>query len=573
MSPLDVLVVEDNLETVEKIAGELRRVGFDASIHRPADLSAFLKALEHNLDLVVTDYVGNMLSAAQVLDHLRMRPLSVPVVIIGDHIGERAVAACIRQGAADYLPCDQIDQLGDVVRRALDTYMQSIGALKQTEETRQQVESAENEQRLMVEALRETAAAFASAPDREEVMKRLLSTIARIVPNDSARVLLIEGDMVEVVAQWHAGPIILAPALRQHFSLQTANFQEMLATGMPLVIPNTDQYPGWEQHAEIMWARSYSGAPIRTHGRVIGFVNVLSATRGAYGHEHGERLQAFADQVAIALENVYLYDEVRRYASELERRVDERTAELAIANERLKELDRLKSKFIADISHELRTPITSLNMGLFLMERDTVERRDKHLASMKVEMERLMNLTSSVLDLARMDLIQDNPVLDSIDLNLLIWQVIRIHRIHAEANNLQLIFDPEPELPLITADQNQIQQVVGNLLMNSVSYTLSGEIYIATQYDKSRNGAWVYVRDTGIGIEQQDLPHVFERFYRGRQVGQSNLPGTGLGLSIAKDIVTAHQGKIDIESVPGQGTSVRIWLPLSPPAAPAQTRS
>src|SRR5438128_1492724 len=138
MSPLDVLVVEDNLETVEKIAGELRRVGFDASIHRPADLSAFLRALEHNLDLVITDYAGNMLSAAQVLDHLRTRTLSVPVVIIGDHIGERAVAACIRQGAADYLPCDQIDQLGDVVRRTLETYKQSIGALKRTEEARQQ---------------------------------------------------------------------------------------------------------------------------------------------------------------------------------------------------------------------------------------------------------------------------------------------------------------------------------------------------------------------------------------------------------------------------------------------------
>jgi signal transduction histidine kinase len=118
---------------------------------------------------------------------------------------------------------------------------------------------------------------------------------------------------------------------------------------------------------------------------------------------------------------------------------------------------------------------------------------------------------------------------------------------------------PGDNLPFIFGEQNQIARVLTNLISNAIRYTAQGSVVVSTY--ESNAGAWVEVRDTGMGIDEADFPHLFERFYRGQKVSQSKIMGSGLGLAIVKEIVELHDGKIDWESVNGEGSTFRVWFP------------
>jgi GAF domain-containing protein len=128
------------------------------------------------------------------------------------------------------------------------------------------------------------------------------------------------------------------------------NLRHMLDTGQPAIIVDTQQYPGWVETPDTHWIRSNVGAPIQIKGQVIGFITLDNNTPGFFTLSHAERLQAFAQQAGLAIENAQLYASIRQHAEELEQRVVERTRELAEANARLQELDRLKDQFISNVS-------------------------------------------------------------------------------------------------------------------------------------------------------------------------------------------------------------------------------
>jgi signal transduction histidine kinase len=122
----------------------------------------------------------------------------------------------------------------------------------------------------------------------------------------------------------------------------------------------------------------------------------------------------------------------------------------------------------------------------------------------------------------------------------------------------------DTSLPLAIADSNQLEQVLTNLIVNALNYTIRGGAVKIRAGEGSLNdqdGVWVRVSDNGPGISITDLPHLFDRFYRGEAAIESGAPGTGLGLAICKEIIERHQGKIEVESEPGGGASFTIWLP------------
>ncbi|MCI0394980.1 MAG: ATP-binding protein, partial [Chloroflexi bacterium] len=131
-------------------------------------------------------------------------------------------------------------------------------------------------------------------------------------------------------------------------------------------------------------------------------------------------------------------------------------------------------------------------------------------------------------------------------------------------------FEPAAGLPPIWGARNHLAQVITNLLANAVNYTPEGSILVRTLANADTAEAGFEVADTGIGIEPEDLPHLFDRFYRGRRTGQSDIPGTGLGLAIAKEIVDLHLGRIEIEKRDSQGTIFRVWLPMQSKIAPGK---
>jgi PAS domain S-box-containing protein len=225
-----------------------------------------------------------------------------------------------------------------------------------------------------------------------------------------------------------------------------------------------------------------------------------------------------------------------------------------------KELERLKDQFILEVSHELRTPVT--NMGLFaeLLERGKPEKKDEYMHVLKTQISQLMRMIEDILDLSRLEVGKlKRTTFTDLDLNLLIEQVVAAHCPLAEEGGLELRFDPAENLPFVYGDQNQIARVLTNLLSNAIRYTVEGFVVVSTY--ESNAGVWVEVRDTGMGIDEADFPHLFERFYRGQKVSQSKIMGSGLGLAIVKEIVELHDGQIDWESASGEGSTFRVWFP------------
>jgi PAS domain S-box-containing protein len=229
---------------------------------------------------------------------------------------------------------------------------------------------------------------------------------------------------------------------------------------------------------------------------------------------------------------------------------------------RQKELDVMKDIFISDVSHELRTPITNISLYVELLESATAERRPRYLNVVKEQSQVLTKLVEDILDLSRLTSANARPVLFTpSDLNLLIDQVVTAHLPLAEAGGLSLIFNPAQNLPKVPVEQNQFARLITNLVSNAIRYTPTGKVEISTECFNGRIS--IKVADTGIGIEPDDLPHIFERFFRGTNVRQSEIHGTGLGLAIVKEIVDFHGGSIEVHSQRGQGSSFQVWLPVT----------
>lgn len=230
---------------------------------------------------------------------------------------------------------------------------------------------------------------------------------------------------------------------------------------------------------------------------------------------------------------------------------------------RNKQLDRLKDRLIFDVSHELRTPVTNLNLYIELLENGRPEKRADYLSVLKSESSRLIELIESTLDLSRLDMWKSKKIkFSAVDFNFLTEQVVDAHTPLAESTGLALEFYPGRDIPPIRGEPNQLARLITNLVSNSIRYTLEGRINVYT----FREGDLVClkVQDTGIGIEPEDLPHLFDRFYRGRQVSQSKITGTGLGLAIVKEIVEIHEGEIDVKSHVGEGSVFYVRLPIDP---------
>jgi signal transduction histidine kinase len=248
---------------------------------------------------------------------------------------------------------------------------------------------------------------------------------------------------------------------------------------------------------------------------------------------------------------------------ELEKRVQERTQQLADANVQLKKLDDLKNKFIGDMSHELRTPLANLNLYLDLLEMGIPEKRKTYLAVLRQATNRITRISEDVLAMIQLELFKENIQFKTIDLNKLITTIAKQQMKLAEGKGLDLIFVPNPHQPFVQADESKIRLCLVNLITNSINYTAHGQIKINVDVDEGEQRVCVKVADTGIGVEPEDLPYLFDRFYRGRQIGQSALPGSGLGLALVKEIVEIHGGSVEAENRPEKGSLFRCWLPLA----------
>lgn len=231
----------------------------------------------------------------------------------------------------------------------------------------------------------------------------------------------------------------------------------------------------------------------------------------------------------------------------------------------LDQLEQMRQEFISNVSHEIQSPLTSIRgFARALRDDPGPETRERYLAIIESECVRLSQLSDNLLELASLDSGRRAPARQTYRLDQQISSQILACEPQWSEKNLEL--DTDLEALEITADEGLLGQVWQNLLHNSIKFTDAGgglRVTLRGHGDKAE----VKVADTGRGIAPEDLPHVFDRFFKGDRARQRSAGGAGLGLAIVHKIVELHEGRIDIQSRPGHGTTLTITLPLLPTTA------
>ncbi|HSE92488.1 MAG TPA: ATP-binding protein [Methylomirabilota bacterium] len=232
----------------------------------------------------------------------------------------------------------------------------------------------------------------------------------------------------------------------------------------------------------------------------------------------------------------------------------------------LRRLEQVRTEFVANVSHELRTPLTAIRGYLETLLGGALEepahaRRFLEIAARHTE--RLGRLLDDLTDLSNIELGRVTLRLEPTALGDTVESVLAIVRPRAEAGGVVLAAAVPPDLPPVHADHDRLVQVLLNLVDNAVKYTPQGGSVTVTAHAGGEPGVEITVRDTGVGIPASDLPRITERFYRVDRARSRELGGTGLGLAIVKHLVLAHGGGLAITSEVGQGTTVRVTLPVA----------
>ena len=303
--------------------------------------------------------------------------------------------------------------------------------------------------------------------------------------------------------------------------------------------------------------------PMISENSVVGVMNLQHYEANAFDKTDLALVSILANQAAISLENARLFERVQNHNAELEQHVADRTRDLAEANERLKELDHLKDEFLSNVSHEFRTPLANIKLYLQLLARGRPEKRAEYQQTLQRETCRLETLIEDVLDISQLDSKAVSFHFEPININYLTVELLQDRAALAAERGLLLDCQLAADLPTTLIDPHRFMQVMSNLTINAINYTpAGGVIAVTTAIRQQDDWDWVTftVRDTGQGISQQEIPHLFERFYRGEAGHKSKVHGTGLGLAICKQIVEQMGGRITVESEPGAGTAFVVWL-------------
>jgi signal transduction histidine kinase len=277
-------------------------------------------------------------------------------------------------------------------------------------------------------------------------------------------------------------------------------------------------------------------------------------------------LTTIAHDIAVAIDNARAYQQLEQLTATLEQRVQGRTQELQSANEKLRELDRLKSSFVSMVSHELRTPMTSIK-GYVDNLLDGVagplnEKPAYYLKRVQHNVERLTRMINEMLDLSRIEAGAVKLAIGAVSIQDLLTDVVEGFQTIAVERRLTVQAHAAAGLPPVQGDRDKLYQVLNNLIQNAVKFTADGGKIIVEAEAGDTGFIKIGVLDTGCGIAPDELGRVFERFYRGESVAIENR-GAGLGLAITKNLVELHHGQIWAESTLGKGSRFYFTLPVA----------
>ena len=235
--------------------------------------------------------------------------------------------------------------------------------------------------------------------------------------------------------------------------------------------------------------------------------------------------------------------------------------ELEISN--LKEIDKMKSYFVATVSHDLKTPLSSIKIFSDLLSKDniSIEKKKEYLGYVDGETDRLNRMVSNILNFAKIERGIKSHNFSKIDINSILRQVLKDLKYDLKINNFETEINICEEELYINGDTDDINSLFENLISNSIKY--SGDTKFLKVVSMKKDGyAIVIFEDKGIGIAEENLNDIFDPYYRGSKTEKSHVKGTGLGLAIVKNIIDAHSGNIEVSSEVSKGSIFKIILPI-----------
>jgi signal transduction histidine kinase len=376
---------------------------------------------------------------------------------------------------------------------------------------------------------------LASTLDLSELLYRIVHAAADLCGTEEASILLYDQNRQDL--RFEAATNLDDPFMRGvSVPVDSSLAGWMVTNRQPVLIDNVEndaRHFGQVGVAVNMQIKSLLGVPLIRKEKVIGALEAVNKRSGSFSIQDQELLSALGAQAAIAIENSRLFQQ---------------------------------TDLISDLVHELRTPLASLNTAAHLIPRPdiTEEQRSRFISIIQQEISRLSDLTTSFLDLARLESGRTQFHSETFALKPLLEDCLEIMHSRAEEKSLSLSGTIPADLPDLKGDKDKIQQVMLNLLSNAIKYNYPQGQVVLTVHENDHE-IIVSVSDTGPGISAENLTHLFEKFYRVPGTEKLAL-GTGLGLSICKRIVEAHGGKIDVQSQVERGTTFSVHLPLIPPA-------
>jgi signal transduction histidine kinase len=387
-----------------------------------------------------------------------------------------------------------------------------------------------------------------SAFDLQTVLQTLVESAARLCDADQGTITR-QKDGVFYRAEAYGFPsefiemVRNMPVKPERGSMNGRTLLEGKVVHVPDVLADPDYT--FTEAQRLGGFRTILGVPMLREGKPIGVLTLTRTEVRPFTDKQMELVSTFADQAAIAIENVRLFDEIQ-----------DKSRQLAEASKH-------KSQFLANMSHELRTPLNAiLGYAELILDHvygDTPEKMREVLDRIQRNGRHLLGLINDVLDLSKIEAGQLNLSLADYSLKDVVQSVYSAVEALAKEKHIALKVDVPPHLPAARGDERKLTQVLLNLVGNAIKFTDTGEVAIKAS---AANGSFtVAVRDTGPGIAEAEQAKIFEEFQQADSSITKKKGGTGLGLAIAKRIVELHGGRIWVESSPGRGSTFSFTLP------------
>lgn len=401
----------------------------------------------------------------------------------------------------------------------------------------------EHTQRQLAEALRDTAASLTATLDLDEVLDRILSNVGRVVPHDSANIMLVESGVAQVArCQGYPDRDVVDQLLARRFVVMDTPHLQRMSEERHLLIGDTAEFKGWSPPSDQYPVRSFVGATIRFKRKLLGFLSLESRTPGFFEPAYVERLQIFANQAAVAIENARLY----QLEQEQIHNWQQNQARL-VQTEKMGALGRLATALV----EEIRRPLVSIDQHLTQAIAAQPAAADE-LAAARQDIARLDQITRTVLDVA----LPPAETRQAVTLNELVQRAL-IDTAGAAQDYQTQITTALPPLPPIQAAPGLLAQAIANVLFNAIEAAGErGQVHIAAQQDGPH--LLLLIINDGPPLRADDLPRIFEPFFT-RKAGHA-----GMGLTVSHNAVQQHGGTLTVENLTNdRGVVVTFRLPAT----------